>query len=236
MIYFQAAEVNRRKLYAAIANRLVKSMSGYTVKQMGDKFAIYSNALVNPATNENFAENKIKYSAPNFDYEWEEAERYPEFRKIGKDAWIELAGKGKAVTIRSAKGINNTDAEDPNSFTSLDKTKQGRALDQLKSGTIEMPIVAVYPDGWKELVGGNTRLTAMLAQNGEATVWAFKVPDEMVENFADGKKPGRKGLAKRMGVDCSKSETELRKIAKRSSGEKQRMAHWCANMKGGKKK
>ena len=55
------------------------------------------------------------------------------------------------------------------------------------------------------------------------------------ENFADGKKPGRKGLAKRMGVDCSKSETELRKIAKNSTGEKQRMAHWCANMKGGRK-
>jgi hypothetical protein len=79
----------------------------------------------------------------------------------------------------------------------------------------------------------------MLAQNGKATVWAFKVPDEvaeLAENFADSKNPGRKGLAKRMGVDCSKSETELRKIAKRSSGEKQRMAHWCANMKGGKKK
>jgi hypothetical protein len=239
MIYFQAAEVNRRKLYAAIANRLVKSMSGYTVKQMGDKFAVYSNALVNPATNENFAENKIKYSASNFEYEWEEALRYPEFRKIGKAAWIELAGKGRAVTIRSAKGINNTDAADPNSFKMLDKTKQARALDQLKSGTVEMPIVAVYSDGWKELIGGNTRLTAMLAQNGEATVWVFKVPDEvaeLAENFADGKKPGRKGLAKRMGVDCSKSETELRKIAKRSSGEKQRMAHWCANMKGGKKK
>ena len=55
------------------------------------------------------------------------------------------------------------------------------------------------------------------------------------ENFADGENPGRKGLAKRMGVDCSKSETELRKIAKNSTGEKQRMAHWCANMKGGKK-
>ena len=54
------------------------------------------------------------------------------------------------------------------------------------------------------------------------------------ENFADGKKPGRKGLAKRMGVDCTQSETELRKIAKSSTGEKQRMAHWCANMKGGK--
>ena len=59
---------------------------------------------------------------------------------------------------------------------------------------------------------------------------------EFTENFADGKKPGRKGLAKRTGVDCSKSVSALRKTAKNSSGEKQRMAHWCANMKSGKKK
>ena len=133
------------------------------------------------SNNENISENKVNYSAPNFEYEWKEALRYPEFQKIGKEAWIELASKGRAVTIRSAKDINNTDAADPDSFASLDKTKQGRALDQLKSGTVEMPIVAVYSDGWKELVGGNTRLTAMLAQNGEATVWQFEVPDEVAE-------------------------------------------------------
>ena len=56
------------------------------------------------------------------------------------------------------------------------------------------------------------------------------------ENFADGKKPGRKGLAKRVGVDCKQSVSKLRKIAKNSTGERQRMAHWCANMKSGKKK
>lgn len=55
------------------------------------------------------------------------------------------------------------------------------------------------------------------------------------ENFADGKKPGRKGLAKRTGVDCKQSVTKLRDIAKHSTGERQRMAHWCANMKSGKK-
>jgi len=55
------------------------------------------------------------------------------------------------------------------------------------------------------------------------------------ENFADGKKPGRKGLAKRSGVDCKQSVTKLRSIAKNSSGERQRMAHWCANMKSGRK-
>jgi hypothetical protein len=56
------------------------------------------------------------------------------------------------------------------------------------------------------------------------------------ENFADGKKPGRKGLAKRSGVNCKQSISKLRQVAKNSSGERQRMAHWCANMKSGKKK
>ena len=60
--------------------------------------------------------------------------------------------------------------------------------------------------------------------------------DEVQENFADGKNPGRKGLAKRSGVDCKQSVTALRKVAKNSSGERQRMAHWCANMKSGRNK
>lgn len=56
------------------------------------------------------------------------------------------------------------------------------------------------------------------------------------ENFNDGKKPGRKGLAKRMNVPTKASVSKLRKIAKNSSGEKQRMAHWLANMKAGRNK
>lgn len=56
------------------------------------------------------------------------------------------------------------------------------------------------------------------------------------ENFADGRKPGRKGLAKRSGVNCKQSVSKLRSIAKNSSGERQRMAHWCANMKSGRNK
>jgi hypothetical protein len=70
-----------------------------------------------------------------------------------------------------------------------------------------------------------------------AAFWQRHRPGQNVwENFADGKKPGRKGLAKRVGVNCKQPVSKLRKIAKNSSGEKQRMAHWCANMKSGKKK
>jgi hypothetical protein len=59
---------------------------------------------------------------------------------------------------------------------------------------------------------------------------------QITENFADGKNPGRKGLAKRMGVNTKASVSSLRKTAKNSSGEKQRMAHWLANMKAGRAK
>lgn len=59
---------------------------------------------------------------------------------------------------------------------------------------------------------------------------------KMEENFADGKNPGRKGLAKRSGVNTKASVSSLRKTAKNSSGEKQRMAHWLANMKAGRAK
>ena len=189
---------------------------------------------------ENFADG-IKFVEPNFNSEWEEANRYPEFQKIGKQAWIELAKKGKAITIKSAKDINNTDAGDPNSFKSLDPNKQKRALAQLEKGTVELPIVAVYSDGYKELIGGNTRLTAMMARDGVARLWQFEVPDEvaeLAENFADGKVKGksRPGRVKRAGASCNGSVTSLRKKAKNASGEKAKMYHWCANMKSGRKK
>jgi hypothetical protein len=123
--------------------------------------------------------SSLTFVEPNFDYEWSEAKRYTEFQSIGKDAWIELAKKGKAKKITSAEDINNTDAAEPDSFKTLDKAKQKRALAQLQSQKVEMPIVAVYSDGWKELIGGNTRLTALMSEHKKATVWMFDVPDEI---------------------------------------------------------
>jgi|DEB0MinimDraft_6_1074348.scaffolds.fasta_scaffold00108_2 Cu-Zn family superoxide dismutase len=58
------------------------------------------------------------------------------------------------------------------------------------------------------------------------------------ENFADGKKKGksRPGRVKRSGASCKGSVTSLRAKAKKYSGERAKMYHWCANMKSGKKK
>lgn len=72
----------------------------------------------------------------------------------------------------------------------------------------------------------------------EATVFdpADYRGEDIEENFADGKNPGRKGLAKRSGVNTKASVSSLRKTAKHSTGEKARMAHWLANMKSGRAK
>jgi hypothetical protein len=58
------------------------------------------------------------------------------------------------------------------------------------------------------------------------------------ENFADGRVKGksRPGRVKRSGASCNGSVTDLRARAKRASGEKAKMYHWCANMKSGRKK
>jgi hypothetical protein len=58
----------------------------------------------------------------------------------------------------------------------------------------------------------------------------------MAENFKDGRNPGRRGLAKRSGVNTKASVSALRDTARHSTGEKQRMAHWLANMKSGRAK
>jgi pyrimidine deaminase RibD-like protein len=60
----------------------------------------------------------------------------------------------------------------------------------------------------------------------------------VAENFADGKVKGksRPGRVKRAGASCSGSVTSLRTKAKKASGERAKMYHWCANMKSGKKK
>ena len=197
---------------------------------------------------ENFADSKVKgksiyesLTMPKFDAEWGEAERYPEFRKIGKEAWIKLAKTGKAVTITDASDIENTDAGEPESFYNLDNDKQKRALQQIARGNVELPIVAVYSDGYKELIGGNTRLTAMMLRYGKANVWQFEVPDEvaeLAENFADGKVKGksRPGRVKKAGASCKGSVSSLRAKAKKYSGERGKMYHWCANMKSGRNK
>ena len=158
-----------------------KGKPAYTMHKKAHK-----NSDPNTLFNLGMAESRkdITYTKPDLDSEWDEATRYEEFKKIGKDKWIELVNKGKVVeyNTKTVQKMSNTDAVNVKDFDNLDKDKQARALKQLEKGSIELPIVASYSDGHLELVGGNTRLTAVMKATGKGKVWQFDVPDELVES------------------------------------------------------
>jgi 8-oxo-dGTP pyrophosphatase MutT (NUDIX family) len=86
--------------------------------------------------------------------------------------------------------------------------------------------------------------------NHEVQDWCWCEPDQLpeplhnklavllgrlTENFADGKKPGRRGLSKRVGIPRKATLAQLEKIAQSSTGERRRMAQWQLNMRRGRR-
>ena len=127
------------------------------------------------------------------------------------------------------------------SDTAYDFLRVGKTISNLstakKSDNRDEPDVMIVPFGGKK---EKDHLKKGLKKSGYKTQDADKPGDDahVDENFADGKKKGksRPGRVKRSGASCNGSVTALRKRAKNASGEKAKMYHWCANMKGGKKK
>ena len=127
-----------------------------------------------------------------------------------------------------------------NKLRSVQKNRNFRKLEKqltkVKDGNYSP--LTIDPKG--RIVNGHHRFDALRLMGEEfATVRMIDTSLEEViaENFADGKKKGksRPGRVKKSGASCNGSVTALRKRAKKASGEKARMYHWCANMKGGKK-
>ena len=284
---------------------------------------------------------EIKYTNPNFDAEWQEAVRYPEFNSMGKESWIRTARVGQPVSYSSIKDVlGNVDLN----FEDLEEPKKQRFQAAFEKGIIEMPIAVKFSDDDYDLVAGNTRLSGLVKNGIDPKIWIvdlskmqenyadgkgkyiyigtcmnsfddwgeckhnafydeehffnswenadeiskeefwsnidpssdkyqevkkyeadpeytpeyryspeddiyyifinddthyfFVNPDTLRENYADGKVKGksRPGRVKRSGASCKGSVTDLRAKAKKYGGEKGKMYHWCANMKGGKKK
>jgi 8-oxo-dGTP pyrophosphatase MutT (NUDIX family)/GNAT superfamily N-acetyltransferase len=136
------------------------------------------------------------------------AEVYPEFKGKGLGKLLVL----HAIYTAAQLGLNFQ--EDESRTAEYDNV-----LDSLSSNGY-----IVDDDGYWYVTGEGEQYLQQSMKQGVA------------ENFADGKNPGRKGLSKRVGVNTKASVSSLRKTAKNSSGEKQRMAHWLANMKAGRAK
>jgi hypothetical protein len=69
----------------------------------------------------------------------------------------------------------NTDAGEKfrNTWHELDADKKKRFVQALDKERVELPIIARWPDGGLELIGGNTRLTGLMLNKGEAKAWIF---------------------------------------------------------------
>jgi hypothetical protein len=165
---------------------------------------------------------------------------YPVFGVDPSTGWLNKGGEasinkfyGSKILALAAARLNNTLGDLSNVEDKLPAMKRsGQSVINKDLQPMGYSEAAANPDEFKK------RVNSFLAKLGEGPFYPVDNPKEqsVAENFADGRKPGRKGLAKRMGVNTKASVSSLRKTAKNSSGEKQRMAHWLANMKAGRKK
>ena len=201
-------------------------------KQINSVLTKYNAAA---STNENFADSNKNEGAEitmwtNPAYQGADVDD-----KYYKKQPVKIVDVSKLTPFEPANKMDSKDNHD-NMMKFIDKIKAGEKI---------KPIVIVPHEGKLLIVDGHHRyfahlkagadkIRAVIADPKDLT-WRDDVPESVQENFADGKKPGRKGLAKRSGVDCKQPVSKLRSIAKKSSGERARMAHWCANMKAGKK-
>jgi hypothetical protein len=233
---------SRERLYNRFAQQFANSI-GFTV-QSKDKIDATEFELINP----NYSKRKVNEAVESG------KEMLKIFRGMHHDAGM---NKDMDRYIRS----NDWQLGDftPDMFPSeeeffdyddpFDRTID---IDYSHRVNLSAPIIVgpQYSDGKYSVIDGNHRAAAAqkmgktiqayfpVAKTNEPTKYDDSGDDNEVklENFADGKKPGRKGLAKRSGVNTKASVSSLRKTAKNSTGEKRRMAHWLANMKAGRKK
>ena len=116
------------------------------------------------------------------------------------------------------------------------------ALAKKQGGVRKEPVIGKMTSQGFELIEGWHRTIQHFNQfpkgyNGPAWVAMNATAESIDENFADGKVKGksRPGRVKKAGASCKGSVTSLRQKAKKYGGERGKMYHWCANMKGGKK-
>jgi hypothetical protein len=122
---------------------------------------------------------EIKYINPDFEIEWEEANRYPEFKKMKKYNWIKIAKQGKSVLYNSIKDVlGNVDLN----FKGLEEPKKERFQAAFKKGVIEMPIAVKFNEKDYDLVAGNTRLSGLVNNGINPKIWIVDISnlDEML--------------------------------------------------------
>jgi hypothetical protein len=126
----------------------------------------------------------MKYTRPNFNKEWMEALRYPEFEKMGKDGWLKVANENYEITnFEKIKDVlNNVDLD----YKSLDNDKIKRFERAFEKGVIEIPIVVRFSENDYDLLGGNTRLAGLIDKGINPKLWVVYLTkkEDMTEKWS----------------------------------------------------
>lgn len=110
----------------------------------------------------------MEFIKPDFDFEWNEANRYDEFKNIGKTNWIKKAQKGSVIMYSEIKDVlSNTDLD----FNSLENDKKTRFEKAIQSNKVELPIVVKFHNQDYDLVSGNTRLAGLVNMYNDSPLW-----------------------------------------------------------------
>ena len=125
----------------------------------------------------------MKYIKPNFKREWEEAIRYPEFKKMGKEQWIHTANKNfEIINYNEIEDVlGNVDLD----FENLNSEKRKRFEKSYSIGKVEIPIAVKFSEEDYDLLGGNTRLSGLLKKGKNPKIWVIDLSKtkDMAENL-----------------------------------------------------
>ncbi len=126
----------------------------------------------------------MKYIKPNFDEEWMEALRYPEFEEMGKEDWLKVANENYHIT--SFDKIENVLSNVLLDFEILDDDKKERFKKAFKKGKVEIPIAIKFSDTDYDLLGGNTRLAGLIKNGINPKIWVIDLSkkEEMNEKWS----------------------------------------------------
>jgi len=168
---------------------------------------------------------------------------------VDAQGWI-IDGNHRAMAAAEA-GLTSVPALVPAKQSvaeNMDHSRDGRAVAELRAALLakKNQLQSASDDQVYDIIDKiMTRIARSHSISGQKLhdMWVDRykqIPDTWImnENFADGKVKGksRPGRVKRSGASCAGSVTDLRAKAKKYGGERGKMYHWCANMKGGRKK
>ena len=135
----------------------------------------------------------MKFKKPNFDFEWDEAIRYPEFENMGKKGWVNMAKNGYMVRYSEIKDVlGNVNLD----FDTLEEPKKERFKKSIKLGKMELPIVVKFSNEDYDLIAGNTRLSGLTRKGVDAPLWVVDLSnneDDSEESEIDETDTGSSG-------------------------------------------